>query len=66
MKEKQSEKTLEDKEDLDIQEHESWQLVTSGNRQHSSSECVAVQLVNKYEALALNKKESTPAAGEDK
>lgn len=53
-------------EDAGTLEGGSWQLVTSGNRQCSSSMPAAAQLKNRYEALASDKKEPTPVAGEAK
>lgn len=57
---------LGDIENIDSWEVGSRKLVTSGNRQHSSSEFAAVQLENSYKGLSLEEKELTPVAGEAK
>lgn len=66
MTEGQPEKGLEDTEDTGTVEGGSQWLITSGNRNHPSSEPATVQLENRYKALASDKKEPTPMAGETK
>lgn len=61
MKERKLEKALEDIGSLECG---SWQLVTFGNRQYSSSGLMAVKMKNRYEVLALQEKEPTPVSGE--
>lgn len=56
-------KVFMDKDDLDSQQGESWQLVISASEQHSS-EAVAVQLESRYKTLASDEKEPTPVGQE--
>lgn len=60
----QLEEALEDIEDIGTPNNRSWKFTTSGNTQHSSFEYAVVQL-NRYEALASDKK-PTPISGEAK